>query len=408
MAYVPLVYFSFLFLYILRKKGFDVSAFVTLLYVITSFFSLLMFNLKLIDIKQSSPSLFSTIVYCSLITLSILPIYGFNTNNLKLKLTSKTEKAIRVLTYVFFANFIAFLIQRLSEIYRILVYGDFLALRQEIMGEEVGHVSGFSGFFIILINILSSISFVMIFVYFVTITYYKKSWKISLLAFLGTLPMVLGGIMTVNRSDVFYYILIFGICVVLFWRHVANREIKRFFIPVAVLFAGMITYFSVVTVDRFDNTQTEYGSVNNSLIEYAGMPYSNFCYFYDNYQNPDWMSTRYLFPVSNFIFNGYRAGTIREQEQSNRTGFNCVAFMTFLGSFVMDSNQIMPFVFIIIYLFLFRICRYHKKNNTVSFVWLLAVFLLITIPAVGCLSYFYTNPYKSAALYALFFFLPKK
>lgn len=384
------------------------STFVSLLYLITSVFSLVMFRMHLVEDNYSHPSFIATLTYCLLLFLSIQPLYQIDFQNLNLNVTTRTEKIIRTLTYVFLFNLVLFLFLRFDEINQIIINGDYLALRQDIMSEDVQHASGFMGLLGIITNILSSISFVMILVFFISITYYKNSWWFNLFAFLGSLPQVLGGLLTVNRSNVFYYVIIFALCYIMVQKRVPAKMKLRFFLPVGTVLVAMMMFFSSVTVSRFDNTNTSYGNVNNSLISYSGMAYSNYCYFFDNYNNPDWLSTRYLLPVTNFVLKGYRSGVEREQEQSERTGFNCVAFMTFLGSFIMDSNQVMPFIFVIIYLLLFRLCRNHVRQNTIPFAWLLAVFLLAIVPSVGCISYFYTNPFKSLALYALLFYVFKK
>ena len=383
------------------------STYVSLLYVITSVFSLLMYRFNLVESSYAHPSLIATIVYCLLIFLSIYPIYRLRLNKMELQVTPKTEKIVKVLTYVFFFNLLLFLYLRFEDIYQIIINGDFLYLRQDIQSDEIAHASGFRGYLSILTNILSSISFVMILFFFISVSYLKKSWAFNLIAFLGSAPQVLTGILSINRSNIFYYVVIFGLCTVIFWHKISGQKAARYSVPIAAAFFAMYSFFSAVTISRFDNKKTSYGSVDNSLISYAGMPYTNFCYFFDYYKNPDWMSTRYLMPVTNFVLNGYRAGVDREQELSAKTGFNCVAFMTFLGSFMMDSNQVMPFIFMIIYLLLFSLCRTHLRKGTASFVWLLAVFLLAIIPAVGCISYFYTNPFKSMALYILLFLVSK-
>lgn len=383
------------------------STYVSLLYVFTSVFSLLMYRFNLVESSYAHPSLIATIVYCLLIFLSIYPLYRLRLNKIELQVTPRTERIVKVLTYIFFFNLLLFLYLRFNDIYQIIISGDFLYLRQDIQSDEIGHASGLKGYLGIVTNILSSVSFVMILVFFISVSYLKKSWFFNLIAFLGSAPQVLTGILSINRSNIFYYVVIFGLCTFLFWRKISGQKVARYGVPIVAAFFAMYSFFSAVTISRFDNSNTSYGTVDNSLISYAGMPYTNFCYFFDYYENPDWMSTRYLMPVTNFVLKGYRAGVDREQELSAKTGFNCVAFMTFLGSFMMDSNQVMPFIFMIIYLLLFSLCRTHIRNGTASFVWLLAIFLLAIIPAVGCISYFYTNPFKSMALYILLFLVSK-
>ena len=401
-TYIPFIYFIVLTYVLFRKRGLDVSVFISLLYAITSFFSILMFRMGLVERNYSHPSLIATIVYCGLLTLCIVPISKLKLGELDLVVTRKTERFLTLLTYVFFAVFVIYIILNIQNVIYVLLFGDFAQLRQDILNDDIGHVQGVSGFFTIIINLFASISFIMILFFFISITFLKKGLLFNLIALCGSLTSLLVEILGISRSGFFYYTIIFGLCVIIFWKKIGSRTKLAITIPISVLFIGIGLYFSQVTTDRFENNYSA-GGTQGGLISYAGMPYSNFCYFFDNKPYTG-ISTRFLLPFTNFVVNGYRGGTNRELEMVRITNMNCVAFMTFLGSFVMDCNQVMPFIFVIIYTILLRHCLRNKHGTRINLFWLTFIFILIIVPAIGCISYFYTSPFRNLSLLLLLCF----
>ena len=358
-----------------------------------------MFNMGLVEDQKSHPSLFATLVYCVLLTCCIIPIAKFKTKELELKISIKGEKFLTGMTYVFFIVFIAYTLINIEEIIYILLFGDFAQLRTELINETIGHSVGMAGLFNTILNLFASISFVMILVFFISITYLKKGALFNMCALLGSLTNLLSQIIGISRAGFIYYAILFGICLVIFWRRLGLKIKMATTIPIGVLFLGMGLYFSRVTTDRFEDNYN-YGGTQGGLVSYAGMPYSNFCYFFDNKPYTEF-STRFLLPFTNFVLNGYRGGTERELEMTNKTKMNCVVFMTFLGSFIMDCNQAMPFIYVLIFMALMRHCIRNKHGTKLNLFWIILSFVLMTVPAIGCISYFYTSPFKNFCLIVL-------
>ena len=121
MIYVPLIFFSIIFLFIIKKRGLDASAYITLLYIVISIFSIIMYNTLILDEKHKDISIIASITYCLLIGISIIPIYRFNTaaiNNIKIP----SIKLINILTYIYVCNVIFNLLVYWKDILFILNY----------------------------------------------------------------------------------------------------------------------------------------------------------------------------------------------------------------------------------------------------------------------------------------------
>ena len=398
-TYIPFIYFVVLTYVLFRKRGGDVSVLISLLYVITSFCSILMFRMGLVEMNYSHPSLIATISYCGLLTLCIVPISKLKLGEIDLVVTPKTERFLTRLTYVFFVVFLIYIIRNIQDVITILLFGDYAQLRYDILNADIGHSQGVAGYFSIVLNLFASISFIMILVFFISITYLKKGVLFNLCALCGSLTSLLSEILGISRAGIFYYVIILGLCLAIFWKKIGSKTKLSIAIPISVLLLGMGTYFSQVTIDRFGENDAA-GGTQGGMISYMGMPYSNFCYFFDNKPYTG-ISTRFLLPFTNYVLTGYKGGTERELEMTKITNMSCVSFMTFLGSFIMDCNQIMPFIFVIIYTILLRHCLRNKHGTRINLFWFVFIFILIIVPAIGCISYFYTSPFRNLSLFVL-------
>lgn len=399
MQLLPLIYFLLLFIYIYKKRGFDVSAYVTLLYVITSGFSYLSYVMGYIDYKHSNINPFTGILYCGLITAAIVPLYKLNFNAKSIRVN---DKIINYLTYGYFVIFVIFMLLQYKNIIFVLTFGDFADLRKQII--LTGHIDGIKGvgayrFIFTIINILAGGSFIMILLFFVSLCYCRRKWYFYLMMLLGSSTSLFLHILNIDRSGSFYYVVFFGLGLVMFWNKFSTWMKAKLIPIISTLFVGICIYFMAVSSDRFENSNQ---GVNGGLITYAGQPYTNFCYFFDNYNNPNGISTCYLLPFTNYLISGYQGGVQREVEQEEAQSLLCNVFMTFLGSFTMDCNQFAPFVFILIYLSLFKIRKIRQKSLSMSSLFF--VFILASIPACGCISYYYVVPYTNFMIFLLICF----
>ena len=401
MQFVPLVFFSLLFGFLFYKRRVDASTYISFLYVLTSFFSVKMFDIGLVMPAYRNPSLTATIVYCLLLTAPILAIYRVDFSKLNYRCN---KKCINNLSIFYFAIFVLFILLYWKDMLYVLTFGDMAALRSEAVRGGVTGLTSFSGpmnYVSMFVLIMSSASFIMILLFFISLIYLKNKWYFNLIIILGSLTSVLEGILDVSRSGIFYYVIFLGLAFSLFWKKM-SLKVKARITPILLIFLlGMGVYFMTVSEDRFKNSSS-YEGTSGGLIGYAGMSYSNFCYFFDYYNNPTGISTRFLLPATNYLINDYRGGTQREAEMEAATNFDTNIFMTYLGSFIMDCNQFAPFVFICLYLYLMYVVSRRKHKCPLSESWMIFIFVLLSIPAIGCITYYYTTPFRHLALLTIF------
>lgn len=396
MIYVPFVYFTLLFLYIIKRNKFDVSAYITLLYIITSFFAILIRLFDYQPISRYELSIIPTIVYCGLITLAIYPIYKFNSNQIN-GIEIKNTKFIDFLIYFYFFSFIILLVAYKEDILFRFTYGDFAEMRGD---DELGlkQYPTIIEAFLLPVRVFANTSYIMIFIFFFSIAFLKKSVLLNLMAILGSLPIVIIGILGIDRSKTFYWIIILGLAMVFFWKYI-DRKKKIKITPILFSFLLLVViYMALVTNSRFGESDT---GNRGSVITYAGQSYIHFCYFWDNFDNPDGLSTKYLFPATHYwIIGDYEGAVPYQKELHLKTRIDPGVFYSYLGSFLVDSNKPGPFFFTIIYLLLCRLVL-RKKQNIIKFNNLFYSFILSLIPACGVISYIFTSYYMTFSIVTL-------
>jgi len=83
MIYIPFLYFSFLFIFmLLKQKSFNLGSFIVLIYIISSFFSILIKKYDLLNYNFPVIKLEPTFLYCFLLTISILPFYKYRSEKI--------------------------------------------------------------------------------------------------------------------------------------------------------------------------------------------------------------------------------------------------------------------------------------------------------------------------------------
>ena len=193
MVYFVFAYFVFLFLFIFKKRGYDVSAFVTSLYIVTSFFSILIKENDYFPESLTNPSLTSSIIYCLLITMAIYPIYRYRIDNIR-GINYVKESTIKLLTYFFFLCFLFVLVCYWKDILFIMAFGDWRVLRDMVRDGNLSLSTQFSGvikYIALFIGVIGSSSFVMFPVFFVSLCFLRKPWWYNIMGLLGTTPVLL-------------------------------------------------------------------------------------------------------------------------------------------------------------------------------------------------------------------------
>lgn len=402
MIYLPVCFFSLFLAYQYKKSGISVGFYIIALYVMISIFSVVMDKMGLIYPEKRNISVITGVIYCGLLFLIISPFCGSKINRIE-RIVVNNPKVTDGLTFFFFGYFLFTLIAYWDDLLWILSYGDFGELRKMIMEGDSLVSTKFSGVINILVttlNVFGSISFIMFPIFFINICFLKRSWWHNIMSFLGTTTVIITGILGCDRSSTFRWILLLFANLVFFWKYLDNwSKTKILPIIITVVFGAGVYVFSVTT-DRFSDTSS---GTEGGVVSYGGQSYINFCYLFDHFDNKEGFSTYYFFPaVHKWILKDYQGNVPRQQELTEKTGIECGAFYTVLGSFILDGNSLGPFVFVGLFLLLCSLCVKKIRGPSISFNTFILLYSLMVIPIFGIIAYPYVTGYHTLSLGILF------
>lgn len=399
LAYVTFFYFLIVFLYIVKKRGIDISACIIGIYLLSALGSVYLLNNTSV---YKEPTLIPTIIYCTMITLVTYPFYKFNSNKVR-KFSYCSEKTFSVLSWTFIIGFL----------FAVLLFKDDIIIRLAL-GNEIGELRGeksrelgnsqadltgplrlISSVFMTIIS-MSAVSFLL---FFYSISYLKRKWYFNLLLFLSTMGCMIASIIGIDRSIFFYWIIDFIFLFVLFKPYLSLRA-KR----ITVIFGGILLCFALfylllITYSRFKDDSFI------SMINYFGQSYLNFCWFWDNYDAPI-INFGFFFPIVTHFF-GIDWGAPVEPVSfglfvETKVGFFVNRFYTFMGSIMLYLGQwaVIP------YCVLFSIIANKVLNNNRRFGihTLIRTFIFAIIPFCGVILYLYVDYITALGALVLLFY----
>lgn len=408
MVAIPFIYFSLFLAYILfKKRKFEISAYLVSLYTTSSFFAILIDtnHLRSFDTLNYQISVLPTFLYCFLLTLAIWPFYRVKTTNIN-KIKLNKPKLFNFIVYFYFTCFLLTFISSFTSIIKILT-GNLGELRSALYnGESITDIN-IGGVFkpvFVVANVFAGFSIIMLLFYFYSITYLKRSKLFNVIILLSSMSIILIGIVGVDRSKVFYWMLSYGFCLVLFWRRLNKKQHKNIFIVSAFILSIVSSYFFVLTFSRFDTHDTGSGG---SIISYAGQSFINFCYFFDNVSYKEFSLQR-IFPLiyKLFVHNGIENTGQLNDAIALQTGKDLGVFSTFIGDIMVASGRLVAIIYCIVFYLITTILLGLKRRRFVNFYQLVFLFCLISVPLLGIFVNFYagfevTIPLMIFLIYAL-------
>lgn len=405
MIVFPFLYFSTLLAYILyKKKVFEVSAYLVSLYAFTSFFSILIDikHLRSFDTIKYDIGVTPTLLYCFLLTLSIWPFYRFDSQKI-MSIKLKGKKLFDYIVYFYFICFLIILITFYTAIIKIL-NSDLGQLRLALSrGESINDVNISGHPIIIIANIFGGYSLIMLLFYFYSVCFLKRKKVFNTILFLSSLSMILIGIIGVDRSKVIYWMITYGLMIVLFWRKMEKEQHRNILISSLIILSLVITYFLMLTFSRFGERDT--GSTG-SLISYSGQSFINFCYFFDEVNFRDFTLQR-IFPLFYrlFINNGIKNASDLNAIISLQTHTSIGVFSTFIGDIMVASGRLVGILYCFIFYFVTTSSISTSKNKSnIYFHHLLLIFCFITVPMLGIFVYFYSDFSRTIPLLCFLFY----
>lgn len=395
---LPFIYFTTLLLFFLIKdKGFNVGTSIILIYAISSFFAILINIFDLYGMNgvcnKFEIDFTSVIVYCSLLTITFIPFYKFQSNFIK-EITLSKPKLFDFVSYVFF--FVAFItiVTIFKDLNKIFNESDFGAIREDFYDSMLDEGKRLSAIEYIPYIFIRYWPLALLF-YFYSITFLDKPNWFNLGLFISSLMPVMISILQAGRFAVIYWIMMFFLFYVLFKPHL-NKETRRKISLPLMIFGGLILiYFAAVTIARFNTSDlgNENGIIN-SLTTYIGQPFINFSNIFQNFNNESITIGRILPITSNYILNLNFSNWDYIFEQNERSGIALNVFYTFIGEVYVDlgSSGLLIYVFSFMTISLLALKR---KNDSVDIGTLILFVTLVRIPYQGIFALIYISTVDS-------------
>lgn len=401
LAYVTFIYFLILFIYIIRKRGVDISACIIGLYLLNSLGSIYLLNNDYGYINKE-PSLIPTIIYCTMVTLVTYPFYKFKSNQIRL-LPQVNDRYFNILSWTMIVGFV----------FAVILFKDDVVLRLA-MGDELGQLRGqgtsdlgnaqanLSGPLRLVANVfmtiisMSAISFLL---FFYSLSYLNKKWYFNILLFLSTMGCMIASIIGVDRSVFFYWIIDFVFIYVLFKPYMPAK-IKR----VSVIFGSVLlglaaSYILLITFSRFEDNMFE------SIANYLGQSYLNFCWFWDNYDAPI-VNFGFFFPIlSHFL--GIDWGAPVEAVSFGwfveaRVGYFVNLFYTFMGSVMLYLGQWAVVPYCVLYTIITN--KVLNRNDNFGIQSFIRLFIFAVVPFCGVILYLYVDYIRALGALVMLYF----
>lgn len=408
MNYIPAIYFSILTFILLKKRGIDACSYISFIYMTTSILAIAIDVMGIERNLVSFASLLPTIVYCILLTLFIIPIALLDFSSYD-GLSFRSQKFIRWLNYIFFITFVGYTLAYFGDLKFIITYGDWSELKQlqyDGDGYALTQYSSIIELFLFPIRILANGTVIMVFVFFFNITFLKEKWWINAMAALGSVTVLVDGILFIDRASTFFWVLLLGLALATFWKHM-SQKIKSVAIGFSVvLVIAASAYALSVTNDRFGERD---GGSHGGIVLYLGQPYYHFCRIWDYYPAPDGVTTKSLFSsFHKFVLHDFNGSVPYQVEMGLKSNMDLGVFYTHLGSFILSAGKVGPFMITTAFLIVFYLVFNEKEKIPITdkgkkryfpFEKLMILYYLSVIPTVGCICYFYESFYKESVAY---------
>lgn len=366
----------------------NVGNFVILVYVVISFFSILLFQSGTFvnntgSVWSGSIDFFPTLVYCFLITFTVRPFYAFHSEEIKYI----TKPNIRLFDTVSFFLIGVFLITFyfLKDQLVALNVSDFKEIRGTVYLEEEDLIdyTGIYYYLKVISNTFSAFWPISLLFFFYSIAFLKKGIVFNASLFIASFTAVVSGIAIAGRTQIVYWVLEYGLLFIFFKRFLNRKQIKRLKIASLVILSLIFIYVIAVTTSRWDE------DANRSLLNYGGQSILNFNIFFKDYTNYKIVLER-IFPFSSrFFFNSDFDLSNYKYEILSQTGFNIGIFYTFLGDLIVDLGFVGMLLFLCLFYVLTSRFLKRKKTQNLSFAQLFLLIMLINIPLQGVFYYPY-------------------
>ena len=397
MTAIPFIYFTLLSCWLyLRRRELDMAVAISMIYAVSGFFTILYedLNLRGFDTRNYEVSLFPTILYCTLLTMCLLPFIMFSNRRIA---EIKPVRNVRLLKITAWAAFIWFVISALLSLplFILMLTSDMAEMRGAIYrGEGEDSFMIFLPPYIRMPLALTNLAFgcywIFVFLAFYCLLIQRLPIKYFWLFIIASLSGPWIGILGADRSRSTYWI-ISVVITYLFYRPFMSAKLKRIITSIMLILIGTTAvYLSMMTVSRFDKSDD---GAFGAIIDYLGQNFVNFCYFFDTFDSP-WTTLSLIFPfTSQYILGEQIVGGAPIQEHlTDLTGKELGVFYTFIGHIMVSAGRAIVIVWCIVYMVLSTHILRKYKRRTVSLHTAFCYMLLASVVYLGLWVFFYSSP----------------
>lgn len=396
---LPFLFFFIWTIISFRKHGISIGTYVLSIYTLSSLCSILIDSMNLYE-KNSVPDLevgfFAPLLYIFLLFFCLKPIYSIGKISI-LPPTIRAERLLKFISVCYLFMFIIVLSVSYERIIFVIASESLANIRNEqYTGDAVSfydYLTGFKRYVCAIFSVISQSSYIMLLVFFYLMAYSKCSFLYKISAFVGSMTPLLISINIADRSTYFYWMIMLGFSLVLFYKSLPANSKRVIFILIILALSVILFYFISVTNSRFG--ERDNGSIGG-LILYAGQSFHNFCKFVNYLDPPNTLNI--IFPnITTYIFNGDNYFSLAHKIEAQQHIALCV-FPTFLGIIYSVSGFFVTFAFIAIFIIIGKRFEVVLKNNVVKIGNVIEFWCWAIIPSIGIITYFYLNSGGTTAL----------
>jgi hypothetical protein len=396
MIFLPAVFFGLCFLISIRKYGWNIEAYLFMLYFLTGIASVILDaqNLYNYNCPKSDLGFFAPLSYCFFLYLCIKPFGVIFRSDLIRRVTVNNE---RILDYFIYFCFVVFLIIALVSFDRIndILFNTALSetRREAYMGEVRSFYDAYTGlprYICALSTFFYPMTFFCLPLLFYNILYRNKSLLFHIITILASSAPLLSSILQADRSQFLYWMILLGFSFTLYVKQFNSKQIGKFFIIISPIIVGIVAYFVAVSISRWGDDSS------GDTILYMGMNYINYC----NFLNTIWgapISLCELFPFTYFLLGkpGYFEFA---QVVSNYTHLTIATFPTFLGLIFSISGPIVLLFYLLFYWLISPLFLRRKVRQTVTVNGIIRMWIVALVPLLGVFGYFYMEMNATLAI----------
>jgi oligosaccharide repeat unit polymerase len=339
-----------------------------------------MFNYKEIDIVP-------TLLYCILLTISIIPFYKFRSDKIRL-ITLNNKKIFITVSWVLIVLTFISLGIIIPNIKNTLAL-NLADVRSEFY-QDTGTFYEFSGlpWYQYLINFAPSFSPILLLFFFYSVVYMDNKKIFNILLLLSSIVLSLNSILNAARTQVIYWFMTFCALYVCFRPQFKAKSKVKILVPFIIIGIFGIIYIFSVSTSRFEDRES--GTLG-SLISYSGQSFLQFCSVYDHYTF-DKLTFDRVFPITSKYILGHKFTTTQfRDQQSLRIGANTAVFFTFLGDAMLDFGKFGMIIYTLIFYFISIKYLKRKDYSSISLSQMIIFVLLMRQSLLGLFAYVYTS-----------------